>query len=645
MDHPPASGVTWRSVLTGALLVGAISIISPWAVLMVKGSQLTSNAIPIITVVLFFLVTILVMPLLKILRRGMAFTRAELITVYIMMLVGAVVVTTGFTGSFLSVITGAQYYATPENEWADLFLPHIHQWMGPTDMEAIRLFFEGLPKDTPIPWAAWQLPLTAWIGFILVFYWVILCLGVLLRGQWVENERLVFPLTRLPLEMIEDVDKENSLISRLFTNRLMWFGFAIPLLLHSWNSLNFYHDAFQKIALNGSVVLLQGMVSLPFRLNFPILGLAYLMSLNVSFSIWLFFMLGMIQRLIFARIGLQIGTGDIWNSGGATPAILHEQAGGLFVLTLFVLWTSRSHFRRLWQLAARGERAEGEILSPRLAFGGLALGILLMITWLVFTGMSLYVAVLLVFGALIVFIGLSRIVCEAGLPGCQTPMVPQSFITRGFGPEMLGLKNMTGLGFSTVWIGETAANMMNAVIHSLKLTSTEDRPSRRLPWAIFLAIIVGLAGSIWMTMEMAYTYGGINLNSWYYNGAPRWPFTYMASVTNLPEDTFGARMTFTTIGGVVMGILLFMRQRFLWWPLQPIGFPIAMTYTIVSYGWFSIFLAWIFKATILRYGGIRLYRIMLPFFLGLVLGEFFTAVMWVFIDGYNGVEGNMIFNF
>ncbi|MBT4496405.1 MAG: hypothetical protein HOC74_01710, partial [Gemmatimonadetes bacterium] len=288
MDHPATSGVTWRSVLTGAFLVGAISIISPWAVLMVKGSQLTSNAIPIITVILFFLVTILAMPLLKILRRSMAFTRAELITVYVMMLVGSVVVTTGFTGSFLSVITGAQYYATPENEWADLFLPHIHRWMGPTDMEAIRLFFEGLPKDTPIPWASWKLPLIAWIGFILVFYWVILCLGVLLRGQWVENERLVFPLTRLPLEMIEDVDKEDNLISRLFTNRLMWFGFAIPLLLHSWNSLNFYHDAFQRIALNGSVVLLQGMVSLPFRLNFPILGLAYLMSLNVSFSIWLF---------------------------------------------------------------------------------------------------------------------------------------------------------------------------------------------------------------------------------------------------------------------------------------------------------------------------------------------------------------------
>ena len=41
-------------MLTGAVLVGAISLLSPWAILLVKGSQLTSNAIPIIAVLFFF---------------------------------------------------------------------------------------------------------------------------------------------------------------------------------------------------------------------------------------------------------------------------------------------------------------------------------------------------------------------------------------------------------------------------------------------------------------------------------------------------------------------------------------------------------------------------------------------------------------
>ena len=639
------TGVSLRAVLTGVFFVLAISLISPWAILMVQGSQLTSNAIPIIAVALLFVVTLVAMPLLRSLGKTFAFNREELITIYVMMLVGSVVVTTGFTGSFLSVITGAMYYATPENEWAELFLPYIHPLLAPTDPEAVRFFYEGLPKGMPIPWDAWATPLITWLVFILAFYLLILCLGVLLRGQWVENERLVFPLTRLPLSMIEEPEGE-SLFANLFRSRLLWMGFLIPLILHSWNSLNFYHDAFQRIALNGQIVLIPGALALPYRFNLPIMGLAYLMPLNVAFSIWFFFILGTLQSWGFARIGIAIkGGGDIWTSGGAHTALSHQMAGGFFALAVFVLWTARPHIRRLWELAKRGDNDEREILSPRLAFAGLIGSALFMVGWLSTTGLDVPIAFLLVLGAILTFVALSRIVCEAGIPGAQMPMAPQAFITRGFGPEGLGLGNMTGLGYSTVWLGETAANMMNAVMHSLKLVSSKEGPSRRLPWAIFLAIIVGLIGSVWVTMEMAYIYGGINLHNWYYNGAPRWPFNYMTSVYNMPDADVATRFGFTGGGAAFMLALLYLRQRFLWWPLHPIGFPIANTFTIMSYGWLAIFMAWMFKATILRYGGVRLYRVMVPFFLGLALGEFSTAVLWVFIDGAFGVQGNMIFNF
>lgn len=643
--QPSSRAVTWRSVLTGAALVGVISIVSPWAVMMVKGSQLTSNAIPIIAVFLLALLVGVVMPLLKILGRRFAYSRAELITVYSMMLVGSVVVTTGFTGSLLSVVTGAQYYTTPENKWGELFLPHIDSWLVPTTRESIRLFYEGLPRGMPVPWEAWIRPLTAWMSFILVFYWVIFCLAVLLRGQWVDNERLVFPLTRLPLALLEDADDQESRVNWLLKSKLMWMAFAIPLVIHSWNSLGNYHDAFTRIPLNGAVAMMQGLVSIPFRLNLPILGLAYLMPVNVAFSIWFFFLFGRLQMLIFTRLGVQIGTGDIWNSGGQPSWLLHQEAGAMVALVIFVLWTARGHIGKLWRQAVGREEGDGrEALPPLAAFVGLAAGMAFLIFWLTATGLSFYVSVLLLIGSLGVFIALSRIVCEAGIPGCQTPMVPQAFITRGFAPEVLGLKNMTGLGFSTVWIGETAANMMNAVVHSLKLMSTESRTDGRLKWAILLAIVVGLAGSIWFTMGLAYTYGGINLNSWYFVGLPQWPFNYMASVFNAPES-FTPRLLYTVGGGLFMGALLFMRHHFVWWPLHPIGYPISNTYTIVSYGWFSIFLAWMLKAAILRYGGVPIYRLMMPFFLGLVLGEFTTACLWVFIDGYYGVENNMIFNF
>ena len=646
MSGRPSSGVSGRAVLTGSLLVGAISVVSPWAILIVKGSQLAGNAVPIIAVFFLFGLAAAVVPALKLIGPRLSLCRAELVTVYIMMLVGSVIVTVGFSGSFLTVTTGVIYYATPENMWGELFVSNLHEWLAPADRDAVRWFYEGLPEGVSIPWAAWARPLAAWVLFILAFYWVLFCTGVLLRGQWVENERLAFPLTRLPLAMIEDADDRSRLIGRLFKRPLLWVGFLIPFLFHSWNSLGAYFDGFPRMAVGGAYPLLNGEVMIQYRLNLPVIGLAYLMPLDVSFSIWFFHLLGLTQEWVLKRLGIGVaGMGlDVWDSGGSPVSMLHEQAGALAVLCLFVLWTARGHLKKLFGAAVRGERREREPISPRVAIAGLVLGLSMMVGWLTTTGLlSLLVAILLVGGALVVFIGLSRIVCEAGLPSLQSPMVPQAFITRGFGPDTLQLQNMTGLGLATVWIGDTITNMMNAVMHSLKLTSTQDKADRRLVLAMLLAVAIALTGSLWCIMTLAYAHGGINLQGYWFELLPKWPFDYMASAYNSPEPSFTPRLLFTAIGAGVMWGLLYLKGRFMWWPLNPIGFPIAKTVTIVYWNGLAIFTAWILKAIILRYGGIRLYRSLIPFFLGLILGEFSTACGWAFIDGLNGVEGNIIF--
>ena len=47
--------------------------------------------------------------------------------------------------------------------------------------------------------------------------------------------------------------------------------------------------------------------------------------------------------------------------------------------------------------------------------------------------------------------------------------------------------------------------------------------------------------------------------------------------------------------------------------------------------WFSLFIGWCIKVPILRYGGINLYRKLLPFFLGLILGDCMNAILWTII--------------
>ena len=147
----------------------------------------------------------------------------------------------------------------------------------------------------------------------------------------------------------------------------------------------------------------------------------------------------------------------------------------MLVLAVSLVWMARGHLRRLFQQAWKGANTSDELISPRAAFIGLLVGVGGMVAWLSATGLSWGYAMLLVAGAFVVFIALARIIAETGLPGCQTPMVPQAFLVRGLGPDVLGMRNMTALGLSTVWIGETATNMMNAMTHTLKLTTTPKK--------------------------------------------------------------------------------------------------------------------------------------------------------------------------
>ena len=312
--------------------------------------------------------------------------------------------------------------------------------------------------------------------------------------------------------MLEGADSA-PLLNGLFKNRLLWLGFAVPLLIHSWNSLNYYHDAFQPIALSGSLSLLQGSVGLPWRINLPILGLAYLMALSVSFSIWFFFLFYTLEKVVFARIGLVIGGGDIWTSGGGSVPVSQQQAGGLLMLALFVVWTARSHLRRLWEPSAK-RRA-----SPRRTHGP-AHGL-----WRPRRRRGVHGRLadahrpLPVRGS------------SVGSRSTHRLHRPVAHRLRGRDSRLPDADGPAGLHHPGHWprdprpwqhdrLGpEYGVDGRDRGQHDERRHAQPQAhppatrpPPRWLPWALFAAIAVGLLGSIWFTMTLAYTYGGINLH-------------------------------------------------------------------------------------------------------------------------------------
>ena len=90
-----------------------------------------------------------------------------------------------------------------------------------------------------------------------------------------------------------------------------------------------------------------------------------------------------------------------------------------------------------------------------------------------------------------------------------------------------------------------------------------------------------------------------------------------------------------------MAALMALRHKLTWWPFHPLGFAVSMGW-IMDTIWFSIFLAWLFKVVILKYGGASVYQKSKPFFLGLALGQIVTGGIWLIIDGLTGTVGHRI---
>ena len=91
------------------------------------------------------------------------------------------------------------------------------------------------------------------------------------------------------------------------------------------------------------------------------------------------------------------------------------------------------------------------------------------------------------------------------------------------------------------------------------------------------------------------------------------------------------------VGVGVTGLLVASRTRLLWWPLHPARYLLAGTFTL-EWLWCSLFVGWLVKWLILRYGGLRLYRQALPFFIGPILGDYAAGALWALVGRLTGVQ-------
>jgi len=600
---------------------------------------------------LFFLIALLVNAALGKIKKSFALTSGELKVIYVMMLVACATPTMGMAAQLLPIITSPFYFARPENSWAELIQPHIKSWLYPNDKLSIKYFYEGLPSwESSIPWSLWLKPLLIWGSFLIVLYFVSICMMVILRKQWMEKERLVYPLAQLPIEMSER--RGDLLVSPLFRNKLMWFGFAIAFVISSLNGLNFYKPAIPRFNMFQSISIFRDSATLMFRTSFPMLGFFYMVHLDVAFSLWFFNLLSIAVRGFMKYFGYHI-TEDLGIYGSRSVIFAHQGMGAIIVLVFSGLWVGKAHLKDVVVKAfTNNPEADDseEILSYPVAFWGMLIGLIYMTLWLHYTGIPLWIVPIFLFAVFALFIGLTRIVAESGMAEAVASTIGSSFVISGFGSRALGAEGLTAMGLSYVWSADIRTYVMASCANGLKvverasqrLAPTGRRALRPMFWAMMIATIVCAVSAIWMLLRLSYIHGGINGNSWFYGGGAKAPYNFIITKILNPTGPNILGWYIKGVGAGIMALLMFLRSRFLWWPFHPIGFAIGPIW-IMDQIWFTVFLAWLIKLSILKYGGLKLYRTIRPLFLGLILGQFVCNGTWLIIDFITGHQGNQIF--
>jgi len=306
--------LTIRAFVIGAVLSLCIGIGEVFVVTYINGSPMASNYTAGASIFLFFILTLLINPFIRIFNKSLTLSNQELCLIFVMMLVACAIPSWGFTMNLVYLLAGLHYYATLYNNWATVITPRIPKWLIPQNSEAIRLFFEGLPKGESIPWLVWIKPLLIWTVFILILYFLMVAISVIFRKQWVENENLQFPLMIVPAAMIKRA--KGSIFPSLYKNKLMWMGFAFPFILNSLIALHNIYPLIPALNLRTGIPCGPGgaLGWITIMLRFEVLGIAFLLSTAISLSIWFFSLFYAFQHIFFNRIGFSIGGRDIYSS-------------------------------------------------------------------------------------------------------------------------------------------------------------------------------------------------------------------------------------------------------------------------------------------------------------------------------------------
>ncbi|MES2461516.1 MAG: DUF6785 family protein [Armatimonadota bacterium] len=650
LSRTKVAGITPRAFIIGTLLIPLLVYWIEYTEIVAQGTDLAAMSLIIAAIFALFVLLCVNAVVARFAPRH-ALSQAEMLFVYIMQTVSLGISGIGMMQFLVPTLGNSIYYANEANGWKDLFSRAIPPYLIPNttdNPDALLKFYRGNDSLRLEYLSAWAAPIFWWSGFICVLLGSMLCLNVVLRRQWMDNEKLPFPIVYLPLELTRN-DPETGPIWR---NKLFWGAFAIPVVLETMASLNYLNPGIPALPLKPSTLPnigafftqppLNAIGYLPLAFYPLVIGLVYFLPVEVSLSSWLFFLLTKFEDVAVVAMGLK--------APGTPPALARmpyhgEQGAGAFLaLALFGFWSYRKYLSQVLGKAL-GEKEfahisdENEPIPYRLAVLGFVIGFLLlsafgwvggMVWWLPPAFFALYFLFAVTF---------TRARAEAGLPWGYGPGInPHGLLTEVAGKTQYDLPSLTMLTLFQWFDMDYRAMAMPHQLEAMKMGSAANSPARLNNRHIYLVILwatlIGVISSWWALLSIYYQYGAAtgNVNSWRTSMGST-GFNLLSDWIKNPTVFEINRLYGVFTGMGVTGFLMVARTRFTSWPLHPIGYVLAETSTMV-WLWCPTLIGWLLKMLTLRYGGMSLYKKMIPFALGLILGDYIISSLWALIGLY-----------
>jgi hypothetical protein len=434
---------------------------------------------------------------------------------------------------------------------------------------------------------------------------------------------------------------------------MFWLAFLIPCVLETLCSLNYLYPNIPALPLKPSTLpnlsqdiktppwsALGGSLTLGF---YPmVIGLTYFLPAEVSFSAWFFYLFAKMQDVFATAAGLRAD--GVPPSMARIPYHGEQGAGAFLALALFGFWSGRKYFsavlgKALGEREYRGVDDSDEPIPYRFALLGFLVGFALLCGFGYYAGMVWWLPVVLFALYFLFSVTFTRIRAEAGLPwGYQPWLAAHDVILEVGGRNHYDLNSLTGLAYLHWFDKDYRCNAMPHQLEAMKIALSTEEPRRMNPRHLYAVIIwatlVAALSSWWALLSIYYQYGAAtgNVNSWRTNVGSD-AFNGLSDWIKNPHG-FDVPRLWGVLGGIAFtGFLMVMRTRFLWWPFHPVGYVLAETFTM-NWLWCPTLLGWLIKMLVVRYGGMGAFKRGIPFFIGLILGDYVISCVWALIGLY-----------